>query len=199
MNIKIVCLSAFLICPTLATAQMASNGGTTQPADTNAFGQSASFSNATTTFDGITLNLTRLITDPTEGNMYRMVGTLQKSEESEAEILLFTPKPVLLDELGNALEISAITGVAACRHTRDWHTKQRDCGYPENAQTASKLAPNVPVPFSIGFKPSETSYNEELAALSNTVTARLHFIYSLDGFKSLQVAEVVIPNIPLPR
>lgn len=199
MNFTTVCVFIFLICPTLASAQMASNGGTTQPANTSAFGQSAPFSNATTTFDGVTFNLTRLIIDPTEGSMYRMVGTLTKMDSGDAEVLFFAPAPVLLDELGNKLDVSTSTGIEACLSRGSWSSDRRDCDDLHNSQRASRLAKDVTIPFSIGFVPSAKDYSAELAELSNTVTARVHFIYSLDDFQSMKIAEVIVPNIPLPR
>ncbi|WP_300034178.1 hypothetical protein [uncultured Roseobacter sp.] len=200
MYLKVLTVLTILALPGGAIAQMANNGGTTAPANTNAFGQSEPFKNVTTVFDGITFNLTRLIADPTSDSMYRIVGTLQNSGNSEIEVLFFIPVPTLVDELGNILDASAISGIDACRTSAGrWEDSINECGRVRNAQKASRLAANVPVTFSVGFSPSETKYSAELAKLSNTVTARIHFIYTLDEFKSMQIAEVVIPGIPLPQ
>ncbi|WP_375230758.1 hypothetical protein [Roseobacter sp. S98] len=195
MYLKVLTVLTILALPGSAIAQMANNGGTTAPANTNAFGQSEPFKNVTTSFDGIELNLTRLIADPSADSMYRIVGTLTNSGSSEAEVQFFKPMPILVDELGNVLEISAHTGIDPCRSGSSWSSSTSSCGQA----SASRLAPNIPVTFSVGFAPSEKNYSAELAELSNTVTARIHFAYTLDKFKSVEVSEVVIPGIPLPQ
>ncbi len=188
-----------LFAPTFGAAQMLDNGGTTAAANTSAFGQDKPFENATTTFDGVVFNLSRPIADPTEGTLYRMVGTLRNTGKSDVEILFYMPLPTLTDELGNVLSASTRSGINACRYNNQWTTDIRRCDEHPNTETASRLAPGVPIPFSLGFGPGETDYNEELAALSNTTTARIHFVYTIDDFQNMKIAEVVIPGIPLPR
>lgn len=193
-----VCL---ILIPASTMAQMVDNGGTTAPADTSAFGQSQPFTNATTTFDGVDFNLVRLISDPTENAEYRLIGNLVNTGDQELEILFFMPAPLLLDELGNTFVIATRSGIEACRY-RDggnWTNDIRRCDNDFNVLAASRLAPEVPVTFSLGFAPSEDNYVAELAELANTATVRLHFVYSSDKFKTRNVAEIVVPAVPLPR
>ena len=182
-----------------ATAQMASNGGTSGSANTAAFGQGEPFHNVTTQFDGIKFNLRRLINNPGGETALRLVATLENTGQKDAEIFAFYPAPTLIDELGNMLATVSFTGVAQCEWNGRLTNDLQTCAHSQNIPNSSLLAANVPIPVSFVFSPAENQYEPELAALSNTVTARLHFAYTLDGFETVMMKEVVIPNIPLPQ
>ncbi|MEO0975278.1 MAG: hypothetical protein AAFX85_19490, partial [Pseudomonadota bacterium] len=120
---------------------------------------------------------------------------LENTDDTEVEILLIAPVPTLVDELGNVLSVSSRTGIGRCDRYGKWTSNARNC----SAVAASRLVQGVPITVSVGFAPKEGSYTKELAELSNVVSARLHFVFSTDGFKTSQVNEVIIPDIPLPK
>ncbi len=191
--------AALLAVNTPGLAQVASSSGIGAGAGSTTFGTNTPFQNVTTSFDGISFNLRAVIKNPGNGTSLRLIATLKNSGAQEAEIFSFYPAATLIDELGNVYANSSISGISECR----WNNRITDdlptCAHSQNMPHASLLAPEVPIPISFIFTPAENQFEPELASMSETVTARLHFAYTLDGFENMVAKEVVIPNIPLPK
>lgn len=199
--------SAVILCVFYAPvgrAQFVDNGGQSGNADTTTFGQSGSFENITTSFNGIEFRLLRLIKEPNEKNRFRMVAELENTVEDERELLYLRPYPSLVDELGNTFELESFTGIGACSGTGDpfgpsyWRDKASGCD--DQRERATRAALNVPIITSIRFGPNEKAgFSKELADLATYATLKLHFLVGSSEFGELTEHEIVVPRIPLPK
>ncbi len=219
MRRTIALLVAFgLLATTTASAQFVDNGGEAGSADTSAFGQANSFSNLTTKFDGVEFQLQRLIRDPKDKTKLRMIAQLINTGDSDRWISFILPFPELVDELGNRYPIGinavennsngapAVAGVDGCYEYGQWSDDVRECA----GQSATRLAPGVPVILMIGFEPAdENSYDASLAAMATFAGLNLRFAVSaadMAGLKgntsdiesAISVHQVIVPQVPMP-
>ena len=193
-----------------ANAQFVDNGGQAGSVDTSAFGQAAEFSNVTTTFDGVELQILRLIRDPKDKSKLRLIGQIVNGNPDNRWIQLFVPFPNLTDEMGNEYFVDMWTGVDACRSGPKekyyWRDDLRyDC--PGDG-VLTLLAQNLPVTISISFVPSDSgTFDAELASIATTLNASLSFVVAtgdltqmvnVDRDTYLSTYQVVVPQIPVP-
>lgn len=203
-----------------ANAQFVDNGGQAGSADTSAFGQSAEFSNVTTTSDGIELQVLRLIREPSDAGKLRLVGQFVSTNSERRWIQMYDRGPRLVDDLGNTYIITSWSGIDACRDGAigdyDWWNQLGDCAGPQvdtrttnNDGASALIAQDVPVAFSMMFAPIDPSagmFDAELAELATSVTASFSFIVSAQDFSELEkevgdglaAHKVVVPLIPVP-
>lgn len=193
-----------------ANAQFVDNGGQAGSADTSAFGQTAEFSNITTNFDGVDLQVQRLIRDPKDKSKLRLIGQIVNTNSDNRWIQWFRPFPKLTDELGNEYMVQMWTGVDACRDNQKedfrWGDDIRnDC--PGNG-ASTLLAPSLPVTFSISFVPSDSgTFDADLASMATYLNVSLSLILATGDLTYLSFEErgtkvmpyqVVIPQMPVP-
>ena len=222
MRRKIALLAAWsALVATSAFGQFVENGGQAGSADTSAFGQATEFSNVTTTFDGIELQVLRLIREPSDAGKLRLVGQFVGTNSERRWIQMYDRGPRLIDDLGNTYIITSWSGIDACRdgaiEDYDWWNKLEDCAGPQvntrrtnNDGASALIAQDVPVAFSMIFAPIDPSagmFDAELAKLATSVTASFSFIVSAKDFSELEkevgdglaAHKVVVPSIPVPQ
>lgn len=199
MNKRLVigCLLGSLLSP-LANAQFAappdpagdaSPGGASQ--------QQSAYSNVTTRFDGVEVDIKRLIQDPANDGSVRLVFQLANSSDTDRRMLFTGPKSTLIDELGNTYEAAETVGVAACKNKDKWVPDATWCSR-KYGNVATRLAPSVPVTVMVKFKPAK-GFSEELAKMSRTVSLRARLAHYSDDFKQKKTADIIVNNIPFPR
>ncbi|MCZ8017194.1 MAG: hypothetical protein O9274_15940 [Limnobacter sp.] len=206
---------------TAASGQFVDNGGAAGSADTSAFGQASEFSNVTTTFDGIELQILRLIREPSDASKLRLVGQLVSSNSEPRWVQMYDRRPRLVDDLGNTYILMSWSGIDACRsgEIEDfyWWTSLGECAGPQfktmvvnNDGASALVAQNVPVAFSMIFSPidpAEGLFDTDLAKLATSVTATLSFAVAVKNFTELEkesseglsAHQVVVPRIPVPQ
>ena len=208
-NIAILAACSVLVA-TAASGQFVENGGQAGSADTSAFGQASEFSNVTTQFDGVELQLQRLIRDPKDKSRLKMIGRLVNTGTEDRWIFLFFPPPKLIDELGNEYAAESWTGVDACRDAskRDggWFDELGGCQAGDFPMVL--LSPGLPNTVMISFGPSEAgNYDQDLATLATYLDASLSFAVSGqdvmnmqwdDAEAALSSHRVIVPQIPMP-
>jgi len=203
MQLNAILAAAFALFATTAEAQFVANGGQAGDADASAFGQASSFANQSTTFDGVEFRLKRLIRDPQDPNKLRLVADVVNVGEADRWIMYFLPYPTLVDELGNTYEVDLQTGIDACRSGDGWTDYVKNCDSSSNMAAATKLSPGVPTPTMLRMAGiEEKGYDAEMAGLATYTSLRIRFIVSPDGFddyRTMQLHDYIVPNIPLPR
>ena len=173
-------------------AQFVDNGGQAGSADTSAFGQSTQFANITTNFDGVDLQVQRLIRDPKDKSTLRLIGQIVNTNSDSRWIQLFLPFPKLTDELGNEYMVQMWTGVDACRDNKKedyrWRDDIRNDCPGDGASTL--LAPSLPVTFSISFVPSDSgTFDSDLASIAKYLNVSLSLILATGDLTYLSYDE----------
>lgn len=223
MRRKIALLVAFtLLAATTASGQFVDNGGEAGSADTSAFGQSTEFSNVTTTFDGIELQVLRLIREPSDPSKLRLVGQFISANSEPRWIQMYGSYPRLLDDLGNEYVVTSWSGIDACREREKselrWWRELAECAGEfqqnnvsnQNSGESTLVAQDVPVAFSLVFAPANPEqglFEKDLAALSTSLTASFSFVVAIKNFsvlekrvnKDMAAYQVVVPSIPVPQ
>jgi hypothetical protein len=194
---------ATLITATAAQAQFQTeNAGASSAsgAGGGAFAQQDSFSNVTTSFDGIDVNVMRLIKDPAGDDMVRLILQLTSTSNDERRLLFTSPATTLIDELGNVYVGVQSAGVEICGSSgRIWNQDSEGCRISNsNREKATRLAPGVPVMVSMIFKPTD-DFSADLAQMSQTVSLRSRIAYYPDDFSETTTADIIVNNIPSPR
>ena len=162
-----------------------------------AFGQTDSFSNVTTSFDGIDVNVMRLIADPAGGGALRLILRLTSTADDDRRLLFVGPPTSLIDELGNVYMGIDSVGVEICRYNNAWYTGTDWC-LRNQGGIATRLAPGVPVTVAFRFQPTE-DFSAELAELSQTVSLRSRIAHFANDLSSASEADIVVNGIPVPR
>lgn len=165
--------------------------------DAGGGGQAAPFSNVTTSFDGISVNVRRLVADPTADGAVRLIFQLSNTADKDRRILFTGPRTTLIDELGNVLVATETVGIEACMNYGDWPTDMGWCGRNRGA-IATRLAPNVPVTVAVKFVPG-SGYSKELAELSNTASLRSRIAHYANDLSDGKTADIIINDLPFPR
>ena len=165
--------------------------------DAGGGGQAAPFSNVTTSFDGISVNVRRLVADPTADGAVRLIFQLSNTADKDRRILFTGPRTTLIDELGNVLVATETVGIEACLYNRDWYIDMSWCGRNRGA-IATRLAPNVPVTVAVKFVPG-SGYSKELAELSNTASLRSRIAHYANDLSDGKTADIIINDLPFPR
>ena len=220
---KIAILSACsVLTATAASGQFVDNGREAGSADTSAFGQASEFSNVTTTFDGIELQVLRLIREPSDAGKFRLVGQFVSSNSDSRWILMYAKGPRLVDDLGNEYWITSWSGIDACREDEKedfkWWRDLADCaGTPSRTRASNNdgrstlVAQDVPANFSMLFAPiddpAQGVFDPDLSKLATSVTASFSFVVALKNFDDLEkevnegmtTYQVVVPSIPVPQ
>lgn len=189
-----------ILVATLGTGALAqfsgSNDGGQQPT-TGAFGQQDSFSNVTTSFEGIDVQVRRLLEDPAGDGTVRLILLLTNSSDKDRRLHMVAPVTSLIDELGNVYLATQSIGVEPCLYREQWHDNYSWCR-TDQGKFATRLAPGVPVTVALLFRPNE-NYSEELANLSQTVSLRSRIAYYSDDLSEGNTADIIVNNIPFPR
>lgn len=172
------------------------NEGSQQPT-TGAFGQQDSFSNVTTSFDGIDVQVMRLIKDPAGDGAVRLILRLTSTADEDRRLLFVAPTTTLIDELGNEYKAVDAVGVEICGDRR-WD-RDLDWCRAYNGEIATRIAPAVPVTVALMFRPSDENYSKELADMSQTVSLRSRIGYFPNDFSSATSADIIVNDIPFPR
>lgn len=181
----------------LAQAQFAAgNDGTAPNAGGAAFGQQDSFSNVTTSFDGIDVNVMRLIEDPAGDGSLRLILRLTSTADDDRRLLFVGPPTSLIDELGNVYMAVDSVGVEICRYNNQWYTGTSWCR-SNQGNVATRLAPGVPVTVAMRFQPN-ADFAEDLAALSQTVSLRSRIAHFPNDLSSESEADIIVNGIPKP-
>jgi len=183
---------AFAAFSTGAQAQITSSDGAGRGG-----GQAAPFSNVTSTFDGISVNVRRLVADPTADGAVRLIFQLSNTADKDRRILFTGPRTTLIDELGNVLVATETVGVEACMSNRNWEIDMHWCGRVRG-DIATRLAPNVPVTVAVMFVPGD-GYSKELAELSNTASLRSRIAHYANDLSDGKTADIIINDLPFPR
>lgn len=123
-------IAGALSCTVLSTAnaQFAPSGKSGAPGSNPMAGQHTPFSNITTKFDGIEVQVKRLIKDPTEDGAIRLVFLLSNSSKVDRRMLFLGPHTTLVDELGNVYNAVNTVGVEPCTYRKKWHADINWCG-----------------------------------------------------------------------
>lgn len=186
-----------LLISSTADAQFAPSEPPAQGGSNAAFGQQGLFSNVTTSFDGINVQVKKLILDPAGDGSIRLMFLLSNSSDKDRRMLFLGPITTLIDELGNVYTAVKTVGVEWCNQGDKWYTDVQWCGR-ERGEVATRLAPKVPVTVAIIFKPAN-GYSEELAQQSQTVSLRSRLAHYGDDFKDGKTADIIVNDIPFPR
>ena len=171
-------------------------GNATAAGGGGAFVQEDSFTNVTTSFDGIDVNVMRLIADPAGGGSLRLVLRLTSTASEDRRLLFVGPPTSLIDELGNVYMGVDAVGVEICRYRDQWYTGTDWCR-ENNGNIATRLAPGVPVTVAMRFQPT-ADFAQELADLSETVSLRSRIAYFPNDLSANDEADIVINGIPTP-
>lgn len=180
-----------------AFAQFSGSNDSGQQPTTGAFGQQDSFSNVTTSFDGIDVQVRRLIEDPAGNGALRLILLLTSTADKDRRLLFVGPATSLIDELGNVYVANSSVGVEICRYNRQW-TDNSDWCRRDQGNIATRLAPGVPVTVALTLQPNE-AYSEELAKMSQTVSLRSRLAHYSDDLAEGKTADIIVNNIPFPR
>ena len=189
-------------------AQFIGNGGEASLADTSVFGQSSLLQNVTTNFDQIQFQITHVILEPTDIGAIRVVAQLVNLSADPAKVLRFIPGPRFTDEMGNEYAYSGVSGVNRCVHQRltdgrmnNHPPELRSCkNHEDNAQYAIWLPTGVPATIAFTFAiPKEGPFSKELADIANYATLDIRFVHSRDNFETIQLNEVIVPNVLIPK
>lgn len=198
MYLKVIL--AAMLASTIGSGALAqfsgSNEGGQQPT-TGAFGQQDSFSNVTTSFDGIDVQVRRLIEDPAGNGAVRLILLLTSTADKDRRLLFVGPATSLIDELGNVYVANSSVGVEICRYNRGW-TPDFDWCRRDQGNIATRLAPGVPVTVALMFQPND-GYSEELAKMSQTVSLRSRLAHYSDDLSEGKTADIIVNDIPFPR
>lgn len=177
-----------------ASAQL-SGGGANAPAAAAALGE---FENATTSFDGVKVQVVRLVKEPDAENDVRLILRLTNTAKEERRLLFVTPATRLIDEMGNEYIGRAATGVRICMSNQVWDASLDDCRRYHSSY-ATRLAPDVPVTASMIFTPASSGFAKELADLSETVSLHSRIGFFSPDFSKASPADVIVNGIPFPR
>ena len=179
-------------------AQFSGSNEVGQQPTTGAFGQQDSFSNVTTSFDGIDVQVMRLIKDPAGDGTVRLILRLTSTADEDRRLLFVAPVTTLIDELGNEYRAVDAVGVEICGNNRIWDGELDWCRR-FRGEIATRIAPAVPVTVAVMFKPSDENYSKELADMSQTVSLRSRIGYFPNDFASATSADIIVNDIPFPR
>lgn len=180
-----------------AFAQFSGSNDSGQQPTTGAFGQQDSFSNVTTSFDGIDVQVRRLIEDPAGNGALRLILLLTSTADKDRRLLFVGPATSLIDELGNVYVANSSVGVEICRYNRKWTDESEWCRQNQG-KIATRLAPGVPVTVALTLQPNE-AYSEELAKMSQTVSLRSRLAHYSDDLAEGKTADIIVNDIPFPR
>ena len=180
-----------------ALAQFSGSNDSGQQPTTGAFGQQDSFSNVTTSFDGIDVQVRRLIEDPAGNGAVRLILLLTSTADKDRRLLFVGPATSLIDELGNVYVANSSVGVEICRYNGQW-TDNSDWCRRDQGNIATRLAPGVPVTVALTLQPNE-AYSEELAKMSQTVSLRSRLAHYSDDLAEGKTADIIVNDIPFPR
>jgi hypothetical protein len=199
MIIRTIPIMLILSCLAISTAnaQFASPDKAGDPGSSATVGQRTPFTNVTTKFDGIEVQVKRLIRDPANDGTIRLVFLLANSSDADRRMLFLAPTSTLVDELGNVYEAFDTVGVEACIYRKAWYSDVKWCA-KQFGKIATRLAPSVPVTVAIKFKPTK-GYSEELAKMSKTVSLRSRLAHYDDKLQDGKTADIIVNNIPFPR
>jgi hypothetical protein len=194
-----ILIAATLSCIVISTAsaQFAPSDKSAAPGSNPMTGQQTPFSNITTKFDGIEVQVKRLIKDPTEDGAIRLIFLLSNSSKEDRRMLFLGPHTTLVDELGNVYNAGDTVGVEPCIYSNRWYEDVNWCGR-SFGKVATRLAPSVPVTVAIKFKAAE-GFSEELAKMSKTVSLRSRIGHYGEAFKDGKTADIIVNDIPFPR
>jgi TolB-like protein len=161
-------------------------------------GKQGPFANVTTSFDGINVQVQRLVRDPAGDGSIRLIFLLSNSSDEDRRMLFLGPVTTLIDELGNVYSAVDTVGVESCKGGRgEWNPDVQWCN-TNFGKVATRLAPGVPVTVSIKFKPTD-GYSKELAQMSQTVSLRSRLAHYTDDRKDGKTADIIVNSIPFPR
>lgn len=163
----------------------------------NALGQSGSFANVTTTFDGIEVKIKRLIRDPAGDDAVRLIFSVANNADKERRMLFIGPQSTLVDELGNVYFAQQTIGIDHCVSGSKWYADVNWCGRNRAPVLATRLAKGVPVTVAIRYKPGK-DYSEELAKMSASVSLRARIAHYADDLSDGKSADIIVNNIPFP-
>ncbi|MCA0871439.1 hypothetical protein LCL97_11425 [Seohaeicola saemankumensis] len=180
-----------------ALAQFSGSNESGQQPTTGALGQQNSFSNVTTSFDGIDVQVRRLIEDPAGNGAVRLILLLTSTADKDRRLLFVGPATSLIDELGNVYVANSSVGIEICRYNHDW-SPDFDWCRRDQGNIATRLASGVPVTVALMFQPND-AYSEELAKLSQTVSLRSRLAHYSDDLSEGKTADIIVNDIPFPR
>ena len=190
--------AVFALAAAPAFAQF-TGGDTTQGGRSNGGAQIRNQTeNVTDTFAGLTFQIQRLVSDPSNKNGIRMIMRVIETEDIGRRVALIQPAASVVDELGNIYYVANSTGVPVCARKDAWDVDAKNCAYYA-PNTPVMLTPSQPLPIVFTLLPYENVYSPDLAAMAQTASLTARFaIYSAD-LKTIKFHDVVINAIELPQ
>lgn len=152
---------------------------------------------AAAAFDGLDVQILRLIRDPNVENGFRLVMRVTNTAKEERRLLFVRPAASLTDDMGNVYLAADSSGVLICASRANWDIDLNACRQ-NRGEAATRLAQGVPVTVSARFAPGE-GFAKDLAEISSNVSLRARVGSIANDFKTATSIDIVVNDIPLPQ
>jgi len=187
----------FMFLSGTASAQFVDSDATETPKG-NSGGVADQADNTTDTFEGVTIQVQRVVAIPSNDHALRVLLRVIESDDTGRRIAFVSPQGTLVDELGNIYGLVSSTGVNICERSRDWDLDFKGCPYYSSGIPV-KMTTSQPIQVSATFEPLGDDFSAELAGVAETAALQLRFGLYSNNLEEITFADAVINAVALPQ